>query len=223
MHKPMLSASLMCADLLHLQRDLDALTAAGVELLHFDVMDGHFVPNLMLPPDFVRAVRRGSNLPFDIHLMVEQPERVIPMLDLQAGDFVSIHAESTPHAHRALAMIRERGGRAALAINPATPVEAVGEVLDELDMVLVMTVNPGYAGQKLVSGGIDKLRRMRALLDDRGYERILLEVDGNCSFANAPLMRAAGADVFVVGSSSVFDPLLGIAQGVEKFRAACGQ
>lgn len=205
-----------------MQRDLDALAAAGADYLHFDIMDGRFVPNLMLPPEFVRAVRRGSALPFDIHLMVEAPERVIPLFDVRPGDIVSVHYESTAHAHRALAMLRERGVEAALALNPATPIECARELLPDIGMVLLMTVNPGYAGQKLVPQSIGKIRRMRGYLDGLGYGSVSIEVDGNCSFENAPLMREAGADVFVAGSSSIFDPALGIAEGVRKFRAVCG-
>lgn len=220
--KLMLSASLMCADLLHMQRDLDLLAQAGIEYLHFDIMDGHFVPNLMLPPDFARAVRRGSELPFDIHLMVESPERVIPLFELRPGDVVSVHAESTPHVQRALAMIRERGAAAALALNPATPIEAVREVLPDIGMVLLMTVNPGFAGQKMVLQSLDKIRRMRKYLDNLGYAGLPIQVDGNCSYENGPKMAAAGAEVFVVGSSSVFDPALGIVAGAAKFRELCG-
>lgn len=220
--KAALSASLMCADLLNMQQNLDLLAEAGVEYLHFDIMDGHFVPNLMLPPDFARAVRHGSPLPFDIHLMVNMPEQVIPLLDLREGDLVSVHAESTAHVHRALSLIGDRGATAAVALNPATPIEVVRDVLPDIGMVLLMTVNPGYAGQKLVPQGIDKIQRMRAYLDGLGYCCMPIEVDGNCSFTNAPLMRAAGADIFVVGSSSLFDPSLGIAAGAMKFRQACG-
>lgn len=219
--KPQLSASLMCADLLNMQRDLDELAAAGIEYLHFDIMDGHFVPNMMLPPDFARAIRRGSPLPFDIHLMVESPEKIIPLFDIREGDIVSIHYESTPHVQRALSLVKDRGGMAVLALNPATPIESAREVLPDIGAVLLMTVNPGYAGQKLVPQGIDKIRRMRAYLDDLGYDKVLIEVDGNCSFENAPKMRKAGADIFVVGSSSVFDPSCGIAEGSAKFRRLC--
>ena len=219
--KPAISASLMCADLLNMQRDLDLLAEAAVEYLHFDIMDGRFVPNMMLTPDFARAVRRGSAIPFDIHLMVESPERMIPMFDLRPGDVVSVHTESTAHVHRALAMVRERGATAALALNPATAIECAREVLPDVGMVLLMTVNPGFAGQKMVPQALDKIRRMRAWLDDLGYPGIAIEVDGNCSFENAPRMAAAGADIFVAGSSSVFDPALGIRGGAQRFRQVC--
>lgn len=218
--KPMLSASLMCADLLNVGRDLELLAEARVEYLHFDIMDGHFVPNLMLPPDFAKAVRRAGAIPFDIHLMVENPERVIPLFDIKPGDVVSVHYESTVHVHRALSMVNERGAAAALALNPATPIECAREVLPDVGMVLLMTVNPGYAGQKLVPQGIGKIRRMRAMLDELGYADLPIEVDGNCSFENAPVMYTAGASVFVVGSSSVFDPKLGIVEGAARFRKA---
>lgn len=221
--RPLVSASLMCANFLDLRSDLHELEQAGVDYLHMDMMDGHFVPNLMLPPDYVNAVGRASSIPLDVHLMVYHPESVIPLLNLKRCDLVSVHYESTPHVQRVLAMVRERGATPALAINPATPVECVRESLPDIGMVLVMTVNPGYSGQKLVPQCLDKVTRVRALLDDLGYATMPIQVDGNCSFEHAPRMRAAGADVFVVGSSSVFDPSRGIIRGTQEFRACIGE
>lgn len=215
-----ISASLMCADLVDLRKDLERLEASGVDWLHCDVMDGHFVPNYMMFPDQINAIALCTGLPLDIHLMTEGPERIIPMLKLRKGDFVTVHAESTPHLERAVAMIREQGGNPALALNPSTPLAAAEELLPELSMLLVMTVNPGFAGQKLVPGGLDKLRRVRRWLDERGFLNMPVEADGNCSLKNAPEMIRAGAQILVAGSSSVFDRKLGIMNGVQQLRMA---
>lgn len=209
--KSTLSASIMCADPLCMQRDLDILEGSEAAYLHCDVMDGHFVPNLMLSTEIVKAVKAAYRTPLDIHLMVEQPERMLDWFPMGPGDVVSIHYESTHHVQRVLAQIRDRGATPALAINPATPLEAVREVLPDIGLLLLMTVNPGFAAQKLVPGALDKISRARRLLDERGYENLPIEVDGNCSLENIPRMEAAGASVFVVGSSSVFGK-----EGLEK-------
>ena len=189
---------------------------AGIQYIHFDVMDGHFVPNLMLPMDMIQAVRKGTKLPFDIHLMTERPENIIEKLKLQPGDLVSVHWESTPHVQRAIGMIKAAGAGAILALNPATPIEVVRDCLPDLDGVLIMTVNPGFSGQSMVRQSLDKINRMRTYLDQQGYEQLDLEVDGNCSFGKAPKMRSCGANVFVVGTSSVFLPGLSIEEGTRR-------
>ena len=204
MIKATISASMMCADYLHLERDVKALEAAGVELLHFDIMDGVFVPNLMLNNEMMKGVRKAADIPFDVHLMIVNPEQKIKWFDLRPRDIVSVHYESTPHVHRAIQEVKNAGARAAVALNPATPVEVIKYLLPDIDMVLIMSVNPGFAGQKLVGQCIEKISFTRKYLNDAGYDKISLQVDGNCSFENIPKMRAAGADSFVVGSSSVF-------------------
>jgi len=204
MIKATLSPSMMCADHLHLEIDLKALEASGAELLHFDIMDGVFVPNLMLNNEMMKSIRTATKIPFDVHMMIVNPEQKIKWFSLQPQDIVSVHYESTPHVHRALQEIKNAGARAAIALNPATPVEVIKYLLPDIDMVLIMTVNPGFAGQKLVGQCLEKIRLTRKYLDDAGYNKISLQADGNCSFENVPKMRAAGADSFVVGSSSVF-------------------
>ena len=204
MRKPKLSASIMCGDALNYGETLKELEEAGVELVHYDIMDNHFVPNLMLPMELIPKLRKGTKMPFDIHIMAENPESVIEKLELSAGDYVAVHYEATAHLERAVSLIKAKGAKAAVAINPATPIEVLSEIVARLDMVLVMTVNPGFAGQKLVEGSLDKIRRMREYLDARGLEHVEIEVDGNCSFENVPKMYKAGAEIFVTGTSSTF-------------------
>lgn len=201
---PGVSPSMMCADALNLGADAVALEKAGVQYFHYDVMDGDFVPNFMLGPDVIKAVRKVSSVPADIHLMIKNPERHLHLFDLREGDIVAVHQESTIHLQRTLAAIRQAGAKAAVAINPATPLCVLEDVLPDLDMVVVMTVNPGFAGQKLVPQTLAKITRLRKMLDENGYEHVRIEVDGNVSFENAVKMRAAGADLFVAGTSAVF-------------------
>ena len=215
-----ISASMMCADLLHLEDSIRALEENGVELLHCDVMDGHFVPNWMLFPEMINTIAECTKTTLDVHLMTDAPQDFLRALKLREGDYVSIHYESTVHVQRVIAAIRDCGCIPALALNPATPLVMAEEILPEIGMLLLMTVNPGYAGQKLTPNGIDKIARAKRMLADLGYDQILLEVDGNCSLENAPKMMDAGADVLVAGSSSIFKPELTVAQGVHALRDA---
>ncbi len=214
-----LSASIMCADALRFGEALKEIEESGIEYIHADIMDNHFVPNLMLPPELLTRLRAATSLPFDYHIMTEKPETVIEKLDIRENDIVSVHYESTKHLHRVISLVKAKGGRAAVALNPATPVGMLEEIISELDMVLLMTVNPGFAGQKLVPSTIDKITRTKAFLSERGYDRVLIQVDGNCSFENAVKMCAAGADMLVVGSSSVFHKDLTIKEGVKKLHS----
>ena len=205
MNKAILSPSMMCVS--HWNDTsgiIDEMVGYGVELLHVDVMDGVFVPNLMLGTESTKHLRKISPVPLDIHLMIDRPEDKLAWFDLQPGEWVSIHAESTNHVQRALARIREYGARPMVALNPATPLVMIEDVLDDVEAVLLMTVNPGFAGQKLIPQTLDKIARLRKLLDDSGRQHVRIEVDGNVSFENAVKMRAAGADMFVCGTSSIF-------------------
>ena len=213
-----ISASIMCANPLAMERELIALQENGVDYYHCDVMDGHFVPNLMLSTETIRAVKALNRLPLDIHMMVDNPAESLAWFALGQGDIVTVHAEVDKHLQRTLKYIRDHGATPALALNPATPLCFAEHVLPDIGMLLIMTVNPGFAGQKLVPQTLEKVTAARRMLDERGYECIPIEVDGNCSFENIPKMEAAGASIFVVGSSSVFDPSLGIAQGMTKVR-----
>ncbi len=215
-----ISPSLMCADILKIKEYLAAFSAGGIEYLHIDIMDGVFVPNFALGTDFCAAIRRISDIPLDIHLMVDRPENKIQWFGVRPGDIVSVHAESTRCLGAALQAVKGLGASAFAAINPGTSVEALAGVVRLLDGVLVMTVQPGFAGQKMAPGSIEKISEVRAWLNMNGREDALLEVDGNVSFENAVKMRAAGADIFVSGSSGVFAKTLPLAAAIEKFRAA---
>ena len=214
--EPKISASIMCADMMNLEKAFKELEESGIDYIHSDIMDGHFVPNYMLSPELLNKMRAYCSLPFDFHIMAENPENVIEMLKLQEGDYVSVHVESTNHLQRALHLVREKGGKAAVALNPATPIEFIIEVLDDIDMVLIMSVNPGFAGQKIVPSSFDKLRRTRQYLDSHGLHQVPIQVDGNCSFENVPKMYDSGADIFVVGTSSVFNGKDTIANNTRK-------
>lgn len=203
-HKKQISPSLMCADMLNLGAELKLLEKAGIEYLHIDIMDGVYVPNYTLGTDFVRRVKAATPIPLDIHMMVTNPGSKLDWFEFGEGDYVCLHVEAEPHIERALATIKARGAKPMVALNPGTPIGAIEELLDVIDGVLVMTVNPGFAGQKLVRSTLDKISRMRAFLDEHGHPEIEIEVDGNVSFENAALMSAAGADIFVAGTSSIY-------------------
>ena len=215
-----ITPSMMCADLTALPETLSVFAEEGIEYLHIDVMDGHFVNNLCLGTDFCRQMRRMSDIPLDLHLMIEEPEKKLDWFDIQPGEFVALHVEATNHLQRALCAIREHGAKAMAALCPATPLSVLDYVLDDLDGVLIMTVNPGFAGQKLIPATLDKIADCRRYLDERGYGHISIEVDGNVSFENAEKMRAAGADLFVAGTSSVFAKDGDLRENIAKFRKA---
>lgn len=208
---------MMCCDFFDLRSQVEAFEQSGIELLHIDVMDGNFVPNIALGTDFVRQLKSRSTIPLDLHLMAEQPERLLDSFPFGEGDYVSIHYESTKHLQRVLQAVKDRGAKPLLAINPGTPLECACEVLDDLAGFLIMTVNPGFAGQKMVPHSLDKIARARRYLDENGKPDAEIEVDGNVSLKNAVLMKDAGANIFVAGTSGVF---LGgdIAENVRKFR-----
>ncbi|MBQ7378019.1 MAG: ribulose-phosphate 3-epimerase [Clostridia bacterium] len=201
MNTPILSPSMMCVDPLKLGETLRTFGSGGIEYLHIDVMDGHFVPNFTLGTDYGKALHRITDIPLDYHLMIEAPEDRLGWFDIREGDAVSVHAEATRHLQRTLERIAATGAKPIAAINPATPICMIEEVLPYLWGVLVMTVNPGFAGQKLVESTLDKISRLRGMLDARGYESIRIEVDGNVSPTNMRRMRDAGADMFVIGTS----------------------
>jgi ribulose-phosphate 3-epimerase len=214
----MISPSIMCADLMELRPHLRELEALGVDYLHVDVMDGVFVPNYALGADFVHQLHAETTIPLDVHLMVDRPDEKLAYFRFQPGDLVSIHLEATPHLQRALAQLRAMGASPMVAINPATSINLLEDVLPDLHGVLVMAVNPGFAGQAVVPQVMDKLTRLRAWLNEKGYPGVQIEVDGNVSFANAPMMCHAGADIFVCGSSSIYAKGDTIRNNLERLR-----
>ena len=214
----MISPSLMCASIADFKETLETFKKEGIELLHIDVMDGDFVPNFQLGTAFIEQVRKMSDIPLDIHLMINRPEDKLEWFGIKEGEWVSVHYESTNHVQRALARIKAKGAKTMLALNPATPLCVLEDVLDDLDGVLIMTVNPGFAGQALIPATLDKIKRLRKMLDDSGHSDILIEVDGNVSFGNGKRMSEAGANIFVAGSSSVFHRELTLSEGIRKLR-----
>ena len=214
-----ISASLMCADLLHLERDIRLMEEAGIEYLHFDIMDGDFVPNFTLGFDLIRIVRAATKIPVDVHLMINRPELHIASVDAGPGDIICVHAETTKQLQRALDLIRAKGCRVGLAINPATALCTVEDMLPEIDMLLLMTVSPGFAGQKLIPHTIQKIADAKKFIEARGLA-VEIQVDGNVSLENARKMRDAGADIFVAGSSGLFIKGKTIAEGSRLLREA---
>jgi ribulose-phosphate 3-epimerase len=212
-----LSPSMMCADIGSLKETLDLFEKSGIDYLHIDVMDGVFVPNLMLGSDYCRQLRKISSIPLDIHLMITQPEPKIAWFEPKEGEYVSIHAESTKHLHRAVQTVKATGANALVALNPSTPLSAVEYVMEDISGVLLMLVNPGYAGQTLIPGTIKKINDMRALAKEKGLDNFEIQVDGNISFENAVEIVNAGADFLVLGSSSVFTKDMPLEEAINKF------
>lgn len=216
--KKQISPSVMCVDFFKLKETIEEFEKLNIDYLHVDIMDGHFVGNYTLGTDFVKALKTKTNIPLDIHLMVEKPERVLEWFEFGENDYVSVHLESTCHLQKVLSAIRAKGAKPMVAINPATPICMLETILEDIDAVLVMTVNPGFAGQKLVKSTLKKIADLRAYLDENGFENVEIEVDGNVSFENATLMSKAGGNIFVAGTSSMFSKDFSLEYGVTKLR-----
>ncbi|MGH9456370.1 MAG: ribulose-phosphate 3-epimerase [Thermoanaerobaculia bacterium] len=195
-----IAPSILSADFARLAAALAVVEEGGGDIVHVDVMDGHFVPNITLGPPVVRSIREATSLPLDCHLMIEKPQRYIDAF-LEAGaNMISVHVEADPHLHRALDRIRSGGAKAGIAINPATPAESVADALGYCDFLLVMTVNPGFGGQKFIAGVVDKLRRLRGMIRERRLP-VALEVDGGIDPTTARGVVEAGAEILVAGSA----------------------
>jgi ribulose-phosphate 3-epimerase len=195
-----LAPSILSADFGHLADEVAAAERGGAGLVHVDVMDGHFVPNLTVGPAVVRAVRRATALPIDVHLMIEDADRHLDAFVDAGASWVSVHVEALPHLQRSVAHLRARGIRPGAALNPSTPLTSLEEILPELDFVLVMSVNPGFGGQAFLPGSLDKVRRVRSRIRELGCSA-LIEVDGGVDVGNARSLVEAGADVLVAGSA----------------------
>lgn len=212
-----IAPSILSADFASLGAELRAVTDAGADLIHIDVMDGHFVPNITLGPAVVGALKPHSALPFDVHLMIAPVDSFIPQFAAAGADIITVHAEAGPHLHRSLALIREQGCKAGVSLNPSTPAEAVAPVLDAVDLVLVMSVNPGFAGQSFISSQLDKLRALRRMIDETGRE-IALEVDGGINAETGRRATAAGADILVAGTAAFSGGAAEYAQNILRLR-----
>ncbi len=215
----LLSASVMCADLLNLQNSVKELENAGIDYLHLDVMDGSFVPNITLGFDLINAIKSITDIPLDVHMMVNEPSRFIDRMNLDEKDFLCVHFESDIHIQRTLDQIRNKGCKTGLALNPQTPLNSLENLTDYIDMALIMTVSPGFAGQKLFSGAGQKVTKARELLNEWGCSNIPIEVDGNISLGNGKMLSRCGADIFVLGTSSLFIKGKDMSQSAAEFRA----
>jgi ribulose-phosphate 3-epimerase len=195
-----IAPSILSADFAKLGQEIAAVEKGGADWIHVDVMDGHFVPNITIGPPVVKSLRNATKLPLDVHLMIENPEKYIPDFRKAGADWISIHPESTPHLQRALAMIRELGAKAAVSLNPATPLYVLDHVWNDLDMILLMTVNPGFGGQKFIPEMKKKIQSVKKKIE-RENPNILLEVDGGVNIENIGELASLGVDVFVAGSA----------------------
>lgn len=195
-----IAPSILSADFAHLAEEIHKAEKGGADVLHVDVMDGHFVPNITLGPPVVSCLRKITNLPLDTHLMIEEPARYILDFVKAGANWVSVHIEAEPHLNRTIHFIQEQGARAGVAINPSTPISSLEEILPEADFILVMSVNPGFGGQKFLPSTLQKIRNLRETIASNGY-RALVEVDGGVGTSNIRDVLAAGADIIVAGSA----------------------
>ena len=216
-----IAPSILSADFATLGEEVAAVEAAGADYIHIDVMDGHFVPNITIGPDVVRALRRHAALPFDVHLMIAPADPYIPAFAAAGADILTVHPEAGPHLHRTIQLIHSLGKRAGVALNPGTPVEAIEHVLDEVDLVLVMTVNPGFGGQSFIASQLAKIRALRARIDsvaDRRDGPVDLEVDGGVTPETARDAVAAGADLLVAGTATFAGGPAAYADNIQRLR-----
>jgi len=198
--RPIIAPSILAADFAKLGEEARAVQAAGADWLHIDVMDGHFVPNITIGPDVVRAIRPHVSIPMDVHLMIAPADPYLDAFRAAGADIISLHPEAGPHLNRSLRHIRGLGAKAGVVLNPSTPVDMVEWSLEELDVVLVMSVNPGFGGQSFIASQLRKIERLRGMIDAAGLE-VIIEVDGGVTSETAPQCVAAGADALVAGSA----------------------
>lgn len=208
--------SILSANFAALGRAVEELTTAGADIIHIDVMDGRFVPNLTIGPPVIAAIREHTNLPLDVHLMIEEPSRYISDYRKAGADMITVHMEACTHLHRTITMIRDSGAEAGVALNPATSEDTLQYIYEEIDLVLVMSVNPGFGGQSFISSSVRKVANIRKLLNDSGYRSVRIEVDGGVTASNAPNLVTAGAGILVAGSSIFSAPTLN--EGIRSLR-----
>ena len=211
---------MLCSNLMNLGQDIKTLEENGADMLHIDVMDAHFVPNLTFGPDFIKAMQAVTTMPVDVHLMVDDPELIMSKFPVRKGDIVSPHIEVKKDYRALAAKVHEAGGLFGLAVNPETDVEAIKEYLDVLDTVTLMLVHPGAAGAKMVDGIMDKVAGMRRFLDTNGREDILISVDGSVSKERANLMAGMGADIFVGGTAGIYRKGMALSETIPEMQAA---
>ncbi|MBU0630348.1 MAG: ribulose-phosphate 3-epimerase [Candidatus Margulisbacteria bacterium] len=217
MKKVKISASIICADWLNMGKSLTELTAEGIDYIHYDIMDGFFAPTYTIGTDIIRQIRDNTQIPSDFHLMVEEPARIFQRFTPKAEDIFSIHYEACRNLHRDLMAIRSFGCKTGVVLNPATNLEALDYIIDDVDIITIMTVNPGYTGQKLVPQTIQKIKRLKDKIDTSGLN-IELEVDGNVNAENIPKMVGAGADILVGGSSGLFIKDMSLTESVARMK-----
>jgi ribulose-phosphate 3-epimerase len=212
-----IAASILSADFARLGEQVEEAVAGGADWIHVDVMDGHFVPNMTVGPPILKALRPITDLPLDVHLMIEQPDRLIPEFARAGADVLTVHVETCPHLHRTIQQIKELGIKAGVTLNPGTPLATLQEVLSEVDLVLIMSVNPGFGGQSYIPSSTDKIARLRQMLDERGLTEVELEVDGGIKSHNVAEVVAAGASVLVIGSA-IFNRQASVAANIAALR-----
>jgi len=212
-----IAPSILSADFSRLGEEIAAVTNAGADWIHVDVMDGHFVPNITIGPDVVKAIRSATSLPFDVHLMIAPVDPYVPAFADAGADIITAHAEAGPHLHRTIQLIKSLGKKAGISLNPSTPAAVINHVLDDIDLVLVMTVNPGFGGQSFLSGQLDKIRTLRQMIDASGRP-VDLEVDGGINEQTARQAIDAGADVLVAGTSTFQGDRDNYAGNIQKLR-----
>ncbi|MFS0915712.1 ribulose-phosphate 3-epimerase [Brevibacillus sp. 179-C 1.1 NHS] len=196
-----IAPSILSADFARLGEEILDVEKGGADWIHVDVMDGHFVPNITIGPLIVDAIRPVTKLPLDVHLMIEEPDRYIPQFAKSGADWITVHQEACRHLHRTLHLIKEHGVKAGVVLNPATPISTIEPVLADLDMVLLMTVNPGFGGQKFIHSVVSKIAQLRQMLNERGLGHVEIEIDGGVNAETARLCEEAGATVLVAGSA----------------------
>ncbi len=200
-----IAPSILSANFASLEKEVSSVEKAGADLIHIDIMDGHFVPNLTIGPLVVKAIRGITKLLFDVHLMVENPDNLIPEFIKAGSDIITVHIETCPHLHRTLQSLKDKGVKAGIALNPATPLSTLDSILEEIDLLLFMSVNPGFAGQRFIHGVLNKISKARKMIEEKGLE-VEIEVDGGVKIENVKDVVSAGADILVAGSAIFESP-----------------